>query len=234
MKNNILKVCNLTIRYGKAAAVKDLSFELNEGEYVGIIGPNGSGKTTLINGILGLIEPTNGTIEFDKNILIGYLPQKTVGNNKMFPAKVKEIVTTGLLFTKKGFKFYKRSDYDKVDSILKKLDIFDIRNKKIGELSGGQVQKVLLARALVSSPKILILDEPTNYLDSKTRGELYQILKRLNIEDNVTILVVSHDLKTIGKYIDKVLYLETELLFYGDYNLFLKSQKLIENQVLFK
>lgn len=224
--NRILSVSNLTLRYGKNEAVRNVSFDVEEGDYISIIGANGSGKTTLINTILGLIDPDEGSIELNKNVHIGYLPQKSIKNDKLFPAKVKEIVTTGLLVQKKGFRFYSKDDYKKVDSILKKLKIYDLKNNKIGELSGGQQQRVLLARAMVASPKILVLDEPTNYLDSKTKEELYKILKELNEEDNVTIIVVSHDLRTIGKYIDKVLYLDTELIFYGDYKLFLESKEM--------
>jgi len=124
------------------------------------------------------------------------------------------------------FKFYTEEDYEKIDNILKRLNIYDLKYKKIGELSGGQQQRVFLARAMVSSPNVILLDEPTNYLDTSTREELYRILKELNTEEKVTIIVVSHDLKTMGKYINKVLYLETELIFYGDYKLFLHSKEI--------
>lgn len=222
--NNILNVKDLTLRYGKNEVVKSLSFKVEEGDYLGIVGSNGSGKTTLINAILGLIEPVEGTIDFNKDTHIGYLPQKSIKNDKIFPAKVKEVVATGLLVQKKGFRFYSKEDCRKVDNILTKLKIYDLKDNKIGELSGGQQQRVLLARAMVASPKVLVLDEPTNYLDNETKEELYKILKELNNKENVTIIAVSHDLKTIGKYLDKILYLETELIFYGDYRKFLKSK----------
>ncbi|WP_406241617.1 metal ABC transporter ATP-binding protein [Tissierella carlieri] len=226
MKNEILSVENLTLKYGRHEAVKGISFSLYKGDYLGIIGPNGSGKTTLLNAILGLIECTDGRINFHGEARLGYLPQKFISSDKFFPAKVKEIVATGLLSQKGIFKFYTEEDYIKVNTILKKLDIYDLRYKKIGDLSGGQQQRVFLARAMVSSPNILILDEPTNYLDTKMRDELYRILKELNKEDNVTIIVVSHDLKTLGNYINKVLYLETELVFYGTYTSFLHSKEI--------
>ena len=221
--NDILNVKNLTVKYGKNVAVDNLSFSIKKGDYLGIIGPNGSGKTTLINSILGLIKPKDGTINLNKDILVGYLPQKSIKNDKLFPAKVKEIVATGLLINKKGLKFYSKDDYKKVDNILKKLGIYDLKDKKIGELSGGQQQRALLARAMIGSPDILILDEPTNYLDIDSKEELYKQLKILNDENSLTIIVVSHDLKTIGKYINKILYMETKLIFFGEYEEFLEK-----------
>lgn len=221
--NDILNVKNLTVKYGKNIAVDNLSFSIKKGDYLGIVGPNGSGKTTLINSILGLIKPKDGTINLNKDILVGYLPQKSIKNDKLFPAKVKEIVATGLLINKKGLKFYSKDDYKKVDNILKKLGIYDLKDKKIGELSGGQQQRALLARAMIGSPDILILDEPTNYLDIDSKEELYKQLKILNDENSLTIIVVSHDLKTIGKYINKILYMETKLIFFGEYEEFLEK-----------
>ena len=221
--NDILNVKNLTVKYGKNIAVDNLSFSIKKGDYLGIVGPNGSGKTTLINSILGLIKPKDGTINLNKDILVGYLPQKSIKNDKLFPAKVKEIVATGLLINKKGLKFYSKDDYKKVYNILKKLGIYDLKDKKIGELSGGQQQRALLARAMIGSPDILILDEPTNYLDIDSKEELYKQLKILNDENSLTIIVVSHDLKTIGKYINKILYMETKLIFFGEYEEFLEK-----------
>ncbi|MBU5438594.1 metal ABC transporter ATP-binding protein [Tissierella sp. MSJ-40] len=226
--NNILSIKDLTLKYGKNEVLTNVSFQVQQGDYIGIVGPNGSGKTTFINAILGLKTPFKGEIEFNKDIVkqssIGYLPQRSIRNDKLFPAKVREVVATGLLAEKKEPKFYVQEDYNKVDKILEKLRIEELKNKKIGDLSGGQQQRVLLARAMVASPKILILDEPTNALDSKTREELYDILKILNIEDKVTIMIVSHDLKTIGKYINKILYLEGKVIFYGSYEEFIYSK----------
>ena len=227
--SNILNIEDLTLKYGRNEVLTDVNLEINKGDYLGIIGPNGSGKTTLINAILGLMSPSEGKIQFNKDIIqkniIGYLPQKSIRNDRLFPAKVKEIVATGLLCGKKQPKFFKKQDFDKVDNILKKLKIEDLKENKIGDLSGGQQQRVLLARAMVSNPKILILDEPTNALDSRTKDELYDILKTLNREEGITIMMVSHDLKSIGKYINKILYLEGKVVFYGNYNDFVKSKQ---------
>ena len=228
MMNNILSIKDLTLKYGKNEVLTNVSFQVQQGDYIGIVGPNGTGKSTLINAILGLKIPFKGKIEFNKEIVkqgsIGYLPQRSIRNDKLFPAKVREVVATGLLAEKKQPKFYVQKDYDRVDRILEKLRIEELKDKKIGDLSGGQQQRVLLARAMVSSPKILVLDEPTNALDSKTKEELYDILRILNVEDKVTIMIVSHDLKTIGKYINKILYLEGKVIFYGNYEEFIYSK----------
>lgn len=218
--NNILEVNNLTVKYGKNIAIEGITFNISKGDYLGIVGPNGSGKTTLINSILGLISPFSGTIKIKEGSL-GYLPQKSFKSQGLFPAKVSEIIATGLLSGKKGFRFYTKEDYLKVDSVLDKLNIRHLKNLKIGELSGGQQQRVFLARALVSDPSILILDEPTNYLDSNAKEDLYLLLNKLNKEQKVTMIVISHDLASIGRYINKVLYLENKVKFFGTYHNFL-------------
>ncbi|MCR2044883.1 metal ABC transporter ATP-binding protein [Anaerosalibacter massiliensis] len=227
--NNIITVDNLNFKYGRNEVLKNISFEVEEGDYVGIVGPNGSGKTTLIKILLGLINSYEGQIHqniADRNS-IGYVPQKGVTNDRLFPATVKEIVITGLLSKKRGTKFYSKEDYNRVDTILNKLKIGDLKDKKIGNLSGGQQQRVLLARAMVSSPSILILDEPTSALDPEIREEFYKLLKELN-KENVTIILVSHDILSIEKYISKILYLDKKLVFYGSYEDFRHSKEMVK------
>lgn len=230
--NNILSVQNLTMKYGRNEVLSSISFEVGAGDYVGIVGPNGSGKTTLMKGLLGLLPPSEGKIQFgDKpkgTSFIGYLPQKAVMNDRLFPAKVKEIVSIGLLGNKRLPKIITKTDFDKIDSILEKLKISDLKDRKIGDLSGGQQQRVLLARAMVSSPQMLILDEPTSALDPKIREEFYELISGLNREDGVTVLLVSHDVGSIGKYTKKMLYLDRRLVFYGSYEEFCKSKEMTE------
>lgn len=225
--NNMITIRNLNFNYGKNEVLKNISFEVAEGDYIGIVGPNGSGKTTLIKILLGLIKNSKGQIKFNHDILeknsIGYVPQKGVMNDRLFPATVKEIVATGLLSEKTGFKFYSKDDYSRVDITLNKLNIENLKDKKIGNLSGGQQQRVLLARAMVANPSILILDEPTSALDPEIREEFYSILKELNEED-VTIMLVSHDIASIEKYVSKILYLDKKVIFYGSYNDFRHSK----------
>ncbi|QQY79373.1 zinc transport system ATP-binding protein [Keratinibaculum paraultunense] len=227
--NSIITVKNLNFSFGKTQILKDINFQVEEGDYVAIVGPNGSGKTTLIKILLGLIDSYEGEIKFkqgivDKN-LIGYLPQNIMERDRLFPATVKEIVATGLLSQKGIFKFYSDEDYKKVDNILKKLRIEDLKDRKIGSLSGGQLQRTLLARALVSNPKILFLDEPTSALDPKIREDFYNILNEINRE-GITIIFVSHDIFSIRKYVNKVLYLNREIIFYGSYDEFQSSEEM--------
>ncbi|HEY9059450.1 MAG TPA: metal ABC transporter ATP-binding protein [Pseudobacteroides sp.] len=230
--NNILSVQNLTMKYGRNEVLSSISFEVEAGDYIGIVGPNGSGKTTLMKGLLGLLLPSEGKIQFGDNAngrsFIGYLPQKAVMNDRLFPAKVKEIVSIGLLGNKKMPKVITKKDIEKIDIILEKLKISDLKDKKIGDLSGGQQQRVLLARAMVSSPQMLILDEPTSALDPKIREEFYEMISSLNKDDGVTVLLVSHDVGSIGKYTRKMLYLDRRMVFYGSYAEFCKSKEMTE------
>lgn len=229
MKNKILSVKNLFVMYGKQKVLKDLSFEIEQGDYVGVVGPNGAGKSTLIKVLLELEEKDSGEIEFfiDKNE-IGYLPQISVINHNMFPASVAEIVSTGLLAKKKFPKKINKMDMKKVEDVLGKLKILNLKDKKIGDLSGGEQQRVFLSRALVDSPKILILDEPTSALDPKIRNEFYELLNELNHEWGITIILISHDVSTIGKYTSKMLYLDKTLIFYGSYSEFCESKEMTE------
>ncbi len=230
MANKILTAQNLTVRYGRQEVLTKVSFEVESGDYVGIVGPNGSGKTTLMKAVLGLLPFWEGQIVFGEGLegshFAGYLPQKAVTNDKLFPAKVKEIVSMGLLAGKKGPRFFSTQNDERVDTILEKLKIADLKEKKIGNLSGGQQQRVLLARAMVSSPKLLILDEPTSALDPQIREEFYELIKALNRDDGVTVLMVSHDVASVGKYAAKMLYLDRRLVFYGPFEEFCRSKEL--------
>lgn len=225
--NSILSVENVTLKYGRHEVLSNISFVAEAGDYIGIVGPNGSGKSTLMKAILGLHPFSEGKIEFKNGLkdsrFVGYLPQKAVTGDRVFPATVREIVSMGLLARKKDPKFLSKSDYTRIDEILEKLKITELRQKKIGNLSGGQQQRVLLARALVSSPGLLILDEPTSALDPRIREDFYGILKELNEKDGVTILLVSHDMASIGQYTKKMLYLDGRLIFFGSYEEFCKS-----------
>jgi len=231
MMNNVITVENLNFSFGKNQILKDISFQVEEGDYLGIVGPNGSGKTTLIKILLGLIGPYEGKIRFNDEIgnknSIGYVPQGAIKRDRLFPATVEEIVATGLLSQKKGMKFYSKEDYRKVENILKKLGIYGLKNRKIGNLSGGQIQRALLARAMVSKPNILFLDEPTSALDPKIREDFYSILKEINRE-GVTIILISHDILSIKKYVNKILYLNREIIFYGPYDQFKNSKEIAQ------
>jgi zinc transport system ATP-binding protein len=222
---------DLCFNYDGVEILHDITLSITAGDYIGLVGPNGSGKTTFIKTMLGLLQPTRGSIAlFGRDPLsfngwdrIGYLPQKLLGFNPGFPARVREIVSLGLLGKKRFPRRLAAADAQALDSILVLLDIRDIQHKRIGELSGGQLQRVLLARALVSRPEFLILDEPTTALDPETRDTFFSTLKTLNAGSGVTIIIVTHDIADIGKYASKLLYLDKSVIFYGSFENFCSS-----------
>lgn len=228
---SIISVENLSVKLHGVTVLSDISFKVKRGEYIGIVGPNGSGKSTLIRAILGLADIDTGTVQimgevlhhFERWYRIGYLPQSTVVANKSFPASVAEVVATGLLGSKKFPRKVRKKDREKVMETLSMLGIGDLHLEQIGKLSGGQSQRVFLARAMVSNPDILILDEPTAALDPVTRESFYDIIASLNRDHDKTVLLVTHDSSTIGRYADKMLYLDRHLVFFGSFKEFCLS-----------
>ncbi len=211
-----LLVCeNLSMSYENNKVLQNLSFSVEKGDYLSIIGENGSGKTTLMKGILGLMSPSLGTIMLNgiSRGDIGYLPQQTV-IQKDFPASVLEVVLSGTVGKSKRL-FY--NSYDKKTALdnLKKLNIDHLKNRSYKELSGGQQQRVLLARALCAASKLLVLDEPSAGLDPVAVTELYEILEHLNKTKNMTIITVSHDIESAIKNSNKILHLGKDIVFYG-------------------
>ena len=191
----LFEVKNLSLGYEKENIIENISFVVNEKDFVIVVGKNGAGKSTLIKGILGLIKPTGGEIIFDSSLnrkLIGYMPQETKVD-QAFPASVFEIVLSGRI-NKMGHRpFYNKEDKEKAIEALKILNIYDIKNKSFCDLSGGQRQKTLLARSLCATEKLLILDEPSNNLDNTSREEFYLLLMKLNKELGISIIMISHD-----------------------------------------
>ncbi|GKX31423.1 zinc ABC transporter ATP-binding protein [Vallitalea longa] len=191
----LLKINNLSVYYNDYIALQNINLEVNKNDYIGIIGPNGSGKTTLLKSIIGDITPDSGKIILEPNTIIGYVPQFSTFN-KEFPITVFEVILSGTLPTDcKLFHHYRENDRTKVTLVIDKLKIGKLADKQINQLSGGQLQKVLLARALVTNPDILLLDEPTASLDTDAKEEIYNILSSLNKE--ITIIMVSHDIGMI-------------------------------------
>ena len=188
----MIEVKDLQIGYENHIVLDNVNFSINDGEFITVVGSNGAGKTTLIKSILGLIKPTSGSISFNgiKPNLIGYMPQETKVDSN-FPASVLEIVLSGTL---NKTNFYTKKEKKLALDNLKLLGISDIKDKSFSELSGGQRQKVLLARSLCSTDKLLILDEPSNNLDINSKKELYKIITELNNKKGITIIMITHDL----------------------------------------
>ena len=199
----LLTIENLQVKYDNIVTLDNVSFEIKENTFVTIIGPNGGGKTTLVKSILGFITPTQGKIIYSKNLKIGYVPQK---NNfeEEFPINVKTVILSGILNKKiKLFHSYSKKDKETLKNVLKRVSIEKLECKQINELSGGELQKVLLARAIISNPNLLILDEPFSNIDTSSTKEYYQLLETLS--KTMSILIISHDIGTITSYTDDVI-----------------------------
>lgn len=212
--------------YDNQDAVTDVNMEVDPGDYLCIVGENGSGKSTLMKGLLGLIRPTGGTLvtaEELKRTGIGYLPQQTAAQ-KDFPATVSEVVLSGCLNRRGMLPFYSKKEKEIADRNMEKLGITPIRKQCYRELSGGQQQRVLIARALCATSSLLILDEPITGLDPTAIQEFYTMIRRLNREDKVAILMVSHDLRNAVEEANKILHLQKRVLFYGPAHDYMNSQ----------
>lgn len=214
----IVTVKKLRVNYDKTIVFSNLSFEVCERDFVCIVGQNGAGKSTLIKTLLGQIKQNSGEIIFHdlQQKMIGYMPQESKVD-KNFPASVSEIVYSGTL-NRMGFRpFYRSAEKRIVERCLKELKIVDLARRHFADLSGGQRQKVLLARALAATSKLLILDEPSNNLDFKSKMELYDNLSKLN-KKGITILMVTHDLDHKNLIGNKILALSGEQYFFGKTN----------------
>ena len=201
----LIDIQQLTVGYNKLPVLKNVDLQIFEKDFLGVIGPNGGGKTTLLKAVLGLLHPLSGRIHYREDVggkkkLIGYLPQVR-HIDKKFPITVYDVVRSGSIMESQR-PFSKAELKDRIENLLSEVEITNIRNKSIGELSGGQMQRVFLCRALLSDPKILILDEPDTFVDNRFEGELYEKLKRLN--EKVAIILVSHDVGTISTYVKTI------------------------------
>lgn len=231
-----LSIRKLCAGYHGYEVLREVSFDVAPGNYVGIVGPNGSGKSTLIKVILGLVRAYSGEMhllgtprqQFDRWDRIGYLPQGLQLFNPNFPATVREVVRLGRLAGKRFPKRFSAEDGEAVDRTMEWMGISHIRGSMIGELSGGLRQRVLLARALVNDPELLVLDEPTTALDPETRENFYQLIYEMNQKRKTTVLLVTHDTATIGKYASHLLYLDKRLVFYGDFDDFCNSDEMTD------
>ncbi len=224
MNKNIIDINNLNFSYNREPVLEKISLEVKKGDFIGLIGPNGSGKSTLLKIILGLLKPNSGEVtlfgtpiaKFKAWIKIGYLAQKAGFNPSGFPITVEEVLNmTG-------------SKKEEIDRVLKLTDISLERKKLLSELSGGQQQRVFIARALLNKPELLILDEPTVGIDSHSQINFYNLLRTLNQENNLTIILVSHEIDVLSKEVDKVACINKNLIYHGH------PQKLLEENLIEK
>jgi len=201
----VIRIDDLHVNYDATVALAGVDLTIREGEFLGIIGPNGGGKTTLVKSILGLLEPLKGHVDLADHVVIGYVPQLTTFD-RGFPITVEEVILTGHLPKKmKWFKNFAGHEKEHAYRVMKRLGVEKLRKRQIGALSGGQMQRVLIARALMNHPNVLILDEPTAGVDQKAKQDVYTMLKELNRE--MTIIMVTHDTEILDHYLDRVVYI---------------------------
>lgn len=218
-----IKLDNVSFAYGNNVVLENLSFSVQKGEYLGIIGPNGGGKTTLTKIILGLLNPSSGTVslfgkdrhDFREKYRIGYVPQRVTQTDKDFPITVLEVVRTGRIARLGFFRRFSKKEKEIVDHAMDIAGIAKYRNTLIGNLSGGERQRVFIARALASEPDVLILDEPTVGVDIAAQKTFYEFLASLNKDHHLTILFISHDVDVISQETKTVLCLNRNMVCHG-------------------
>jgi zinc transport system ATP-binding protein len=198
----LLEMHSLSASYGATTVLQDINFKVNENDFIGVIGPNGGGKTTLLKIILGLLKPAKGDLVFNSELLdgnrIGYLPQMSTGDIN-YPVTVSDIILSGLMIRKGLISRMSASDRIKASTVIDELGLTGMAKSTLNELSGGQMQRVFLGRAIIGDPKLLLLDEPGNFVDATFENDFYEKLKDLN--NRMAILMVSHDVGTISAHI---------------------------------
>ena len=213
----ILTAKDLSFAYDGKTVLEGVNFSLSAGDYLCVVGENGSGKSTLIKGLLGLKTPDGGSIVFGEGLKaaeIGYLPQQTQ-LQRDFPASVREVVLSGCLNSLGHRLHYNAEDRARADMNMERMGIEDLKERSYQDLSGGQQQRVLLARALCATKKLLLLDEPVTGLDPIATGEMYNLIKLVNLCDDITVIMVSHDIHAAVRYATHILHLGQRQLYFG-------------------
>jgi zinc transport system ATP-binding protein len=217
-----IKLTDVWVDYDGIPALEAIDFEIPQLDFLGIIGPNGGGKTTLLKSLIGLIRPARGKIAIFGSSpskaysLIGYVPQVSTFD-RLYPINVWDVVMMGRLSTSKMFRPYNKDDREQTAEALERAGMFDYKSRQIGKLSGGQVQRILIARALAARPRILLLDEPTSSVDTEAEKGLYELLHELNAEQ--TIVIVSHDIGVISSHVKSIACLNRKLYHHGSKDL---------------
>lgn len=198
----LLEMKSVSVSYESNIALEDADLKICDNDFIGVIGPNGGGKTTLLKVILGLVKPYKGKLEFNHELLgnnnIGYLPQMSTGDNN-FPVNVKDVILSGLMMRKGIISMMTLPDKKKAGQVIEELGLSDLANSSLCELSGGQLQRVFLGRAIIGDPRLLLLDEPGNFVDANFENDFYEKLRILN--RRMAIMMVSHDVGTISSHI---------------------------------
>ncbi len=213
----IITAKNLSFAYDGKTVLEGVNFSLSAGDYLCVVGENGSGKSTLVKGLLGLKAPDGGSIVFGEGLKpaeIGYLPQQTQ-LQRDFPASVGEVVLSGCLNSLGRHLHYSAADRERARMNMERMGIEDLAGRSYQDLSGGQQQRVLLARALCATKKLLLLDEPVTGLDPIATGEMYNLIKLVNLCDNITVIMVSHDIHEAVRYATHILHLGQRQLYFG-------------------
>lgn len=221
MRKKVVEVKNLSFGYGDKLVLDNVDLYVKEGDFMGIVGPNGSAKSTLLKLTLGILRPNAGEVRlFDTPIAqfkdwykIGYVSQRVRDFNLSFPATVEEIIAANLHHSMGAFKFLTKKHKEKIDQVLEIVGMQDYKKRLIGQMSGGQQQRIFIARVLASDPRILFLDEPTVGVDAKSQQQFYELLGRLNKELNMTLVMVSHDIGVITKQANRIACLGNQKIF---------------------
>ena len=225
MENKVkISTQDLNLYYGENHALKNINLDLYENKITAFIGPSGCGKSTLLKMLAHVMPPTAGEIDYYGQPIerfkdwhkIGYVPQNPAKMQRAFPISVEEVVSLGLLEPGRLWQCFNHDEKSAVEKVLKDFKLNDLRHRKIGELSGGQQQRVFLARAMVHSPEILLLDEPATGIDTASKAALYDMLKDINRQQGVTIVMISHDLELAAKAAKSALCIDHGICFRGD------------------
>lgn len=217
MTNKTVEISHLSLKYNEQLVLDDINLSIDENDFMAIIGPNGGGKSTLLKAILGLLSPDSGEIKVfglepkKARNLMGYLPQN-IKFDQDFPINVFETVLTGRYHGL--FQGYTKKDRKAVLKVLKDVDMYDKKDRQISKLSGGQMQRVFIARAIVRQPKLLIMDEPMASIDPEMQSSFYELMSKLN--DDMTIILVSHDVGAVSSHVNKIACLNQKLFYHGD------------------
>jgi len=234
--SSVLELENVNVSYAGVRALEDVSLKVEHGDFVGLVGPNGSGKSTLIKAVFGLVpysgvikifgEPLNKAVKLKLYSRIGYIPQHIFAQAQSFPATVFEVTLTGKVAQKSLFEGFKKDDYQKAANALTLVGMYELKERRIGELSGGQLQRVFIARAIVNDPELLILDEPTSGVDTFSQAQFYSILEELNKKRKITIILATHDIAAISKLSNKIACINKKLSLSCDIEEFLHGEQI--------